>query len=50
MWTIVGDTLSHKTALCPEHYEVVDNYMVFTFDRPLPINSVIRSVELWIKK
>lgn len=50
MWTVPGDTLSHKTASYPDHYKVIDNYIVFILMNQLPRNSILRSVELWIKK
>lgn len=50
LWTVYGDTLSHKTTSFPQQYEIDNNYTIFTLERCLPINSVMRSVELWIKK
>ena len=49
-WTVLGDTLCNETTLCPREHEIHGGYTVFTTDRCLPINSVIRSVELLIKK
>jgi hypothetical protein len=48
-WTISGDTLSHETTLFPREHERAKVYTIFTADRSLPINSVLRSVELFIK-
>ena len=48
-WTVYGDTLSHQTTLFPREHERAKVYTVFTADRSLPINSVLRSVELFIK-
>jgi hypothetical protein len=49
-WTVLGDTLSQKVTIYPLSKEKNDIYTVFTFDRCLPINSVLRSVELYIKR
>ncbi len=49
-WTVLGDTLSHQTTLYPREQEKSENHAIFTFDRSLPINSVLKSVELFIKK
>lgn len=49
-WTVYGDTLSHETTLFPREHERAKVYTIFTADRSLPINSVLRSVELFIKE
>ena len=49
-WTVFGDTLSHYTTLYPREHKRAKVYTIFTTDRSLPINSVLRSVELFIKK
>ncbi|MGB7062513.1 MAG: hypothetical protein WBF13_09220 [Candidatus Zixiibacteriota bacterium] len=48
-WTVYGDTLSRETTLYPRKQERAELYTIFTADRSLPINSVLRSVELFIK-
>ncbi|UCB53497.1 MAG: hypothetical protein JSV10_05330 [Candidatus Zixiibacteriota bacterium] len=48
-WTVYGDTLSHETTLFPREHERAEVYTIFTADRSLPINSVLKSVELFIK-
>ena len=48
-WTVYGDTLSRQTILHPREHERAEVYTIFTADRSLPINSVLRSVELLIK-
>lgn len=48
-WTVYGDTLSRQTILHPREHEKAKVYTIFTADRSLPINSVLRSVELFIK-
>jgi hypothetical protein len=48
-WTVYGDTLSRETTLFPREHEKAKVYTIFTADRSLPINSVLRSVELFIK-
>lgn len=48
-WTVYGDTLSRETTLFPREHERAKVYTIFTADRSLPINSVLRSVELFIK-
>ena len=48
-WTVFGDTLSRETTLFPREHKIAKAYTVFTADRSLPINSVLRSVELFIK-
>jgi hypothetical protein len=48
-WTILGDTLGTQTTLYPRAHEISQSYTIFTADRCLPINSVMRSVELFIK-
>jgi|GEM_PF-1403739 len=48
-WTIYGDTLSRETVLYPRGHKIAKLYTIFTADRSLPINSVLRSVELFIK-
>lgn len=50
LWTVSGDTLHRETTSFPQQYEVVDNYTIFILERCLPINSVMESVELWIKR
>jgi len=49
-WTVPGDTLSHTMTFYPLSNERNEIYTIFTFDRCLPINSVIRSVDLFIKR
>ena len=49
-WTVFGDTLHNETTLCPREHKTSESYTIFTSDRCLPINSVLRSVELFIKK
>jgi hypothetical protein len=49
-WTIFGDTVRYETTLYPREQRRLEGYTIFTADRCLPINSVIRSVELFIKK
>lgn len=49
-WTVFGDTLHSETTLYPREHERSESYTIFTSDRCLPINSVLRSVELFIKK
>jgi hypothetical protein len=49
-WTVLGDTLSQKVTFFPLSKERNKSYTIFTFDRCLPINSVIRSVDLFIKR
>ena len=48
-WTMSRDTLSRETTLFPREQERAEAYTVFTADRALPINSTLRSVELFIK-
>ena len=48
-WTISGDTLSRQTILHPREHERAKVYTIFIADRSMPINSVLRSVELFIK-
>ncbi|MGB2804448.1 MAG: hypothetical protein WBD64_06095 [Candidatus Zixiibacteriota bacterium] len=48
-WTVYGDTLSRETTLFPREHKIAKVYTIFTADRSLPINSVLRSVELFIK-
>ncbi|MGB2980312.1 MAG: hypothetical protein WBC77_03595, partial [Candidatus Zixiibacteriota bacterium] len=48
-WTVFGDTLSHETTLFPRDQKRAETYTIFTADRSLPINSVLKSVELFIK-
>ena len=48
-WTVYGDTLSRETVLYPREHQIAKLYTIFTADRALPINSVLRSVELFIK-
>jgi hypothetical protein len=48
-WTVSGDTLSRQTILHPREQERAETYTIFTADRALPINSVLKSVELFIK-
>jgi hypothetical protein len=48
-WTVHGDTLSRETVLYPRDQKTAKVYTIFTADRALPINSVLRSVELFIK-
>lgn len=49
-WTVHGDTLHNQMTFRPQAHESSGTYTVFTSYRPLPINSVIRSVELLIKR
>lgn len=49
-WTFFGDTVSYETTLYPREYRRSESYTIFTADRCLPINSVIKSVKLFIKK
>jgi hypothetical protein len=48
-WTVSGDTLCNQSTLYPRKHETSESYTVFTADRSLPINSVLRSVELLVK-
>jgi hypothetical protein len=48
-WTVLGDTLLTEIALYPREHRKTDYYTIFTSDRCLPINSILRSVELFIK-
>lgn len=48
-WTVSGDTLCDQSILYPRKHETSESYTVFTTDRSLPINSVLRSVELFLK-
>ena len=48
-WTVYGDTLSRETVLYPREQKTAKVYTIFTADRSLPINSVLKSVELFIK-
>jgi hypothetical protein len=48
-WTVFGDTLSRETTLFPREHKIAKAYTIFTADRSLPINSVLKSVELFIK-
>jgi hypothetical protein len=48
--TISGDTLSRETTLFPRDQKRAKFYTLFAADRSLPINSVLRSVELLVKK
>ena len=49
-WTVRGDTLSREMVLYPQRHERSGAHTIFISDRPLPMNSVIRSVELFVKK
>lgn len=49
-WTIYGDTLSKETTLFPRECQTSGSYTTFTSERPLPMNTAIRSVELFIKE
>jgi hypothetical protein len=49
-WTVLGDTLTQQATFFPFEYQVSDGYTIFTAERCLPINSVLKSVELLIKK
>jgi hypothetical protein len=49
-WTVHGDTLSQKLTFFPQSEEKNEGYTIFTFQRCLPINSVIRSVDLFFKE
>jgi PBP1b-binding outer membrane lipoprotein LpoB len=49
-WTVYGDTLSRETTLFPRDQKKAQTYTIFTADRSLPVNSVLRSVELLVKK
>jgi hypothetical protein len=48
-WTVLGDTLSNQMTFHPDRCEWSVSYATFASDRPLPINSVIRWVELFVK-
>jgi len=48
-WTVFGDTLHNETTLYPREHKRAKVYTIFTADRSLPINSVLRSVELFVK-
>lgn len=48
-WTVGGDTLSNQVTFYPNQCEWSGSYATFASDRPLPINTVIRSVELFVK-
>ncbi len=48
-WTVGGDTLSNRITFHPNRCEWSGSYATFAADRPLPINSVVRSVELFVK-
>lgn len=49
-WTVLGDTLTQQATFYPFEYQISDGYTTFTTERCLPINSVLRSVELLIKR
>jgi len=49
-WTVLGDTLTRQATFYPFEYQMSDGYTIFTTERFLPINSVLRSVELLIKR
>jgi hypothetical protein len=49
-WTIYGDTLSKEATLFPHECQTSGSYTTFTSNRPLPMNTTIRSVELFIKE
>jgi hypothetical protein len=49
-WMVKGDTLSQKLTFFPQFREKNAGYTIFTFQRCLPINSVIKSVDLFIKE
>ena len=49
-WTVFGDTLTQQATFYPFKYQISEGYTIFTAERCLPINSVLRSVELLIKK
>ncbi len=48
-WTVFGDTVHNQATFCPVQHERFEGYTLFITNRPLPINSTIRSVELFIK-
>jgi hypothetical protein len=48
-WTVSGDTLCGQSTLYPREHQTSESYTVFTTDRSLPMNSVLRSVELFVK-
>lgn len=48
-WTVFGDTVRNEATFCPVQHERFEGYTLFITNRPLPINSTIRSVELFIK-
>ena len=48
-WTVWGDTLTRQTVLTPDQCTRSGDYVSFACTRPLPINSAIRGVELFIK-
>jgi hypothetical protein len=49
-WTILGDTLTQQATFFPFAYQTSNDFTTFTAERCLPINSVLKSVELLIKK
>jgi hypothetical protein len=49
-WTVLGDTLTRQATFYPFEYQKSGGYTIFTAERCLPINSVLKSVELLIKK
>ncbi len=49
-WTVLGDTLTRQATFFPFEYQTADGYTIFTAERCLPINSVLKSVDLLIKK
>ncbi|MFH1335502.1 MAG: hypothetical protein ABII96_03205 [Candidatus Zixiibacteriota bacterium] len=49
-WTVLGDTLTQQATFYPFEYQISDGYTTFTTERCLPVNSVLRSVELLIKR
>jgi hypothetical protein len=49
-WTVYGDTLSEEATLFPHECQTSGSYTIFTSNRPLPMNTAIRSVELFIKE
>jgi hypothetical protein len=49
-WTIYGDTLSNEATFFPHECQTSGSYTTFTSNRPLPMNTAISSVKLFIKE
>jgi hypothetical protein len=48
-WTVWGDTLARQTTLFPNQCSKSAGQVSFTCTRPLPMNSTIRRVQLFLK-